>query len=226
MDAWQGYSPRDFLLFSERTYWRLFELHNEALWPLHAVALPAIALLLAAALLGWRRAGLATGAVLALGWAGVAVLFLDARYEPINWAIAWVGPVFMAQAALLLLLAPGLRFEPRTRQAAGGAALAVAALAWPLLAPVSGRPLVQAEVAGLAPDPTALATLGLVVLARPGWRRPALAIVPLLWLGLSAATLFTMRTPAAWAPLAALAAAIAALSLARPEDHGGGAPKP
>ena len=35
MADWLSYRPQDFLLFSPRTYWRLFELHNEALWPLH-----------------------------------------------------------------------------------------------------------------------------------------------------------------------------------------------
>ena len=31
---WWSYASRDFLLFSPRVYWRMFELHNEALWPL------------------------------------------------------------------------------------------------------------------------------------------------------------------------------------------------
>jgi hypothetical protein len=34
MQEWWSYRPGDFLLFSPRTYWRLFQLTNEALWPL------------------------------------------------------------------------------------------------------------------------------------------------------------------------------------------------
>ena len=34
MQEWWSYRPGDFLLFSPRTYWRLFQLANEALWPL------------------------------------------------------------------------------------------------------------------------------------------------------------------------------------------------
>ncbi len=37
MSEWWTYRPEDFLLFSPRVYWRMFELHNAALWPLHLV---------------------------------------------------------------------------------------------------------------------------------------------------------------------------------------------
>ena len=36
---WWTYSLRDFLLFSPRTYYRLFELYNAAIWPAQIVAL-------------------------------------------------------------------------------------------------------------------------------------------------------------------------------------------
>ena len=34
MSEWWTYTLSDFLLFSPRTYYRLFELHHRALWPL------------------------------------------------------------------------------------------------------------------------------------------------------------------------------------------------
>src|SRR5215212_2754101 len=48
MSEWWTYALEDFLLFSPRVYWRMFELHNEAVWPLHVVAL-----LLGSAILVW-----------------------------------------------------------------------------------------------------------------------------------------------------------------------------
>jgi hypothetical protein len=33
MSEWWTYTLSDFLLFSPRVYYRLFELHNHALWP-------------------------------------------------------------------------------------------------------------------------------------------------------------------------------------------------
>ena len=39
MSEWWTYRLESFLLFSERVYWRLFELHNAAIWPAQVVAL-------------------------------------------------------------------------------------------------------------------------------------------------------------------------------------------
>ena len=62
----------------------------------------------------------------------------------------------------------------------------------PLIAPLSGRPWTQAEVFGLAPDPTVIATLGVIVAAtRPNW---PLLVLPLLWCAISSLTLWTMES--------------------------------
>ena len=39
MSEWWTYRPSDFLLFSPRTYYRLFELYNAEVWPGHVLAL-------------------------------------------------------------------------------------------------------------------------------------------------------------------------------------------
>ncbi len=39
MGEWLTYSLSDFLLFSPRTYYRLFELYNRAIWPGQLIAL-------------------------------------------------------------------------------------------------------------------------------------------------------------------------------------------
>ena len=56
MSEWWSYRAEDFLLFSPRVYWRMFELHNAAFWPLHLLTLAAglIAILLIARRLGKR----------------------------------------------------------------------------------------------------------------------------------------------------------------------------
>jgi hypothetical protein len=96
-----------------------------------------------------------------------------------------------------------LRFES-TRWI--GIALTVYALAvHPLVATLSSRPWAQAEIFGLAPDPTVIATLGvLVAAARPNW---LLVILPLLWCIISGLTLWTMESPEA--PVIAVAGLLA-----------------
>jgi len=64
----------------------------------------------------------------------------------------------------------------------------------------------------IAPDPTAIATLGLLALAvRSRWT-VLLCAAPALWLAVSAATLLAMGAWQGWAVLAALLAGLAARS--------------
>ena len=45
MSEWWTYRPSDFLMFAPRTYWRLFELHNEAWWPAQPLLVLALSLI-------------------------------------------------------------------------------------------------------------------------------------------------------------------------------------
>jgi hypothetical protein len=212
MIEWWTYRPSDFLMFSARTWWRLFELHNAAAWPLPLLLLLGSAVLLVLV----QRPAVPTAvlrmalALLALAWAGVAWFFLWQRFAPIHWPAPVYAIAFAVQAAALLALAGradlGVVAGGRRRRA--GLILGWVALAYPLVAPLSGRPWAQAEVIALAPDPTALATLAVLLLAEPaaGFTKllaTALRIGASAWLLLSAATLFTMASPQGALPLAA-----------------------
>ena len=192
MDVWLDYSLSDFLLFSPETYWRLFEQMNEAVWPYQIVLLAAFAAVAVSCVFGWQRAGLATGTLLALSWVVTGLIFFEGFYAPVNWAISWFVPLIWVQAALLLLLAPRLDYATPSRINGLALVVVVLALAYPLIGVVSGRPIGQGEVAGIAPDPTAFLTLGLIGLAQPGWHRIVLSVLPGLWLIFSAATLYAL----------------------------------
>lgn len=219
MTEWWTYRPEDFLLFSARTYWRMFELHNAALWPL-PLAGPVLGALFL--LIAWRRpeAGRWIVAVLAILWALVGWSFVWSRYANINWAATWLAPLFPLEALLLLGAAfvqhplTVVRHGPAT---AVGLALVAVAVAYPLVAPLGGRPWGTAEIFGLAPDPTAIGTLGFaLLLAAPRWMVP----IPVLWCLLSGATLLTMGATEAWLPLGAAAASVfvAFVRRRRPEE--------
>lgn len=194
MSAWWAYRPSDLLMFSPRTYWRLFELHNAQWWPLHLLA---VALALAALGAWWRRgAAWPLWGVTAAAWGFVAWAFLLQRYAGIHWAAGFMAAAFGVQALLLAALAvtgrAGRRPGPAPRL--GLAVLLAALLLYPAAGLAWGRPWRQAEVFGLAPDPTVLATLGLLLLA-PAPRRLALvaAAVPLLWALYSGMTLWLLQ---------------------------------
>jgi hypothetical protein len=216
MSEWWSYRPSDFLLFAPRTYYRLVETYNIESWPWQAVAIAAALALVA---LAWRRArhaGRIVALVLAFAWGAVAWRFHWERYATINWAAVYFAGAFALQAALLawIGLVGGLDYGGTSRRRRyAGLALIVAALAvLPFAALAAGRPWRQLEIAGLSPDPTAILTLGLLLVARRAhW---ALYVVPVLWCLASGLTLWTMKAPDAFIPLlAALVAATAAVSL-------------
>jgi Family of unknown function (DUF6064) len=213
MSEWWTYRAEDFLLFSPRAYWRMFELHNAALWPLHVLALAAG--LIIVLLVAWRPRIYSPwlALLLAILWVFVGWSFLWNRYAAINWAAAYVAPTFAIEGALLFVAGPvldGLAFDRRgLARWTGYFILAFALAGQPLLAPLQGRGWAPSEVFGVAPDPTAIATLGLLLLAR-GRLLPLLLPIPVFWCLLSGMTLRTMGEPQAWALLGTLALATAA----------------
>ena len=213
MGEWASYSLSDFLLFAPRTYYRLFELYNAAVWPAQLAALAAGAAILALLRRGRAADGRVAAALLAACWLWVAVAFHAQRYATINWAAEWFAWAFALEAALLLAL--GSRLDLRATRS-GIALVAFALLLQPLFGPLLGRDWRALELFGLAPDPTTVATLGALACAR-GPVRWALAAIPLLWCAVGGATLWTMGAPDALVLPAA--GALALLALARPRPR-------
>ncbi|CAB3788013.1 DUF6064 family protein [Pararobbsia alpina] len=205
------YSAEDFLLFSPRSYWRLIERHNEALWPAQVLALLAGAAIVLCLFRPRPWSGRAVAGVLTVAWGWVAWSFLWGTYATINWAAAYVAPVFVLQALLLVGVGARLRwsFERSMRGFAGLGLFLYALVLHPCAGLALGRSIWAVEVFGIMPDPTAIATLGLVLMASgrgAGW----LFFVPVAWCVASWATLQTMGTPDAWVPLLAVGLAIGA----------------
>ena len=215
MSEWWTYRLEDFLLFSPRVYWRMFELHNAQFWPLHLLTLAAGLVIATLAFRQRRSAASLAGLILAAFWIFVGWSFLWERYAAINWAIVYVAPAFGLEALLLAIAAAygALAFDRRDLAARCGLAVAAVALIfYPLLPFPFGRPWTAAEVFGIAPDPTAAATLGLLLTG--SGRFPLLLVpIPLAWLLLSGLTLNTMGDPQSWIPLAAAAAALIGLGV-------------
>lgn len=194
MSEWWTYRPSDFLMFSARTWGRLVESWNEALWPWQWAMLAAGLSMLAAAARDPRRGRPWAIAVLAVAWAWVGWAFHWERFADVNTGARWFALAFGAQAVLLLAL--GFRSAsgaPPTGTRGLGLTLAALALLYPLLSPLSGRGWSQAEVAGAMPEPTALFTAGLL-LASPQRHRAPLLVIPVLALIVGGTTQWLLRT--------------------------------
>jgi hypothetical protein len=202
MSEWWTYTLSDIQSFSLHSYYRLFELYNAAIWPAQTVAL-ALGLGIWGLLRRaepWRERLIAT--IVAVCWLWVAIAFHAHRYATLTWSARYFAWGFGIEAALLLwtgAVRGRLAFE---RRPWGLAIFLFALVVQPLIGPLLGRTWRQAEIFGVAPDPTAIATLGILLLAA-GRVRWELMVLPLLWCAISGATLLSMKAPDAGIPLAA-----------------------
>ncbi len=122
-------------------------------------------------------------------------------------------PAFVAEGLLILALG-GLAGRLRVAVRGGvrgwiGLVLFLYALAvHPLVAVIGGRPP-QVELFGIAPDPLAIATLGLLTLGTGGGAAWLLSVVPAIWCVISGVTLSALGAVEGWIPLIAVALATA-----------------
>ncbi|HEX6137139.1 MAG TPA: DUF6064 family protein [Casimicrobiaceae bacterium] len=214
MSEWWTYRPSSFLPFSPRTWFRLHELYNGEIWPLQLVALALGAAILVLAMRGGTGSGRWIAAILAACWTFVAWAFHYRHYATINWAASYFAVAFAIEALLLAwigVVRGALAFAPQTAvQRAGVLLAAFALLAEPAIGPLLGRSWSQTEVFGTAPDPTAVATMGVLLAAdRLCW---PLLVVPLLWCAVSGGFQWAMALPDALVvPLLAATALLLAL---------------
>ena len=196
MSEWWTYSLSDFLMFSSRSYYRLIESYNAAIWPAHVLALVAGLVVIGAIARPRQNLQRIAALVLAATWGWVAWAYHLERYAEINTAAPYFAAAFAVQALLLCWLAfkPGNAVPPPQRMALGLAGLAICA--YPLLALARDNGgWHQAEVFGIVPDPTVVATLGVLL----AWRAPAIFwLIPVLWCLVSGATLMELKVGHAW----------------------------
>jgi FtsH-binding integral membrane protein len=156
--------------------------------------------------------GRVVAALFAACWLWIGWAFHYERYAQINWVATWIGAAFALQAGLFVGVGViGGRFgfdrpNGRTRLFAI-ALIAIVVVGYPLLAPLTGRAWASAEAFGVAPDPTALATVASLALAR-GRIRWLLLAVPLLWCVFTALTLRAMKSPEFFVVIAVAALAL------------------
>lgn len=220
MSELSSYELTDFLPFSPEVYARLFTLHNEAVWPAHLLAaLMAVFL----AWRAWKGDGRTVALLLAVAWGFVGWFFFFERYQSLLWAAPYLGTAFFVEAALLVLVAWCDRFElARSRDwpfRVGMGLVASGMLGVPLVAPFFGRAWTGVEVFAVAPDPTVVVTLGLLVAAaRPRW---ILMVVPVSWCVVTALTALAMQTSSGVSAAVLGGAALLAMvwRAVAPNDH-------
>ena len=179
------------LSFDAEVLSALFAEINQSLWPWQIACVAAALAALWLAVLRHRWAGRGIGAILAGAWLVCGLVFHLTYFADIGFTAPAYGALFLAQAALLAW-SLGVRgrtafaFRPGVAAWAGGLAITYALVAMPLIA-ILGGDLETTRVVALAPGPTAVFTLGLLMLATA--RIPVhLLLLPCLWCLIAGAT--------------------------------------
>lgn len=197
---WRTYSVEDFVPFTPEVYFRLIERVNEAQWPLQLPMLLGGAAVLV--LLHFDR-GRTAGALLAIGWFWAGIAFFIRRYADLNWAGEYFGWAFCIQGLVLLACAATGQYRGRgagpvaAPQWLGFAIAGYGLAVYPFLAVFGGGGWGQSEVFGIHPDPTAITTLGILLIAAKGWSLWIACVIPILWCIAGGLTLWVLEAP--WA---------------------------
>lgn len=197
MEFLQSFSLRDLLIFSPESYFKLFELSNNALWPFH---IPLALLTIAALVLLYKRTQFGPRLILiwlGLVWAFVAYSYFGLYFSQLSTYADKISYVFWAQTCFLLIVALTTNHElirnlktpiKQWKLQLGGGLILYGLLIHPFVSlSLWNQPLSRIELFSIAPDPTAIATIGFILLL-PVRLYLLLIAIPVLWL------LFSMMT--------------------------------
>ena len=179
--------------FTPAQFFSVFAEYNAAIWPLQILA---YGLGLIAVFALWRnvsRADKVILPVLAILWAVNGVGYHLSFFSEINPLASAFGVAFVLQAVMFaaaVVFPNDLRWKlgRDIRSALGVLCIVYALLIYGVLGWRAGHGLMAGPLFGVAPCPTTIFTIGLLVLARGKWVS-WLSIIPMLWslVGLAAA---------------------------------------
>lgn len=181
------------LPFSSDDFFGVFSAYNLAIWPTQIFGYLLGLVAIMALFQKWRHASRLILWILAVMWAVNGIVYHYLFFSLINPAASLFAVFFTFQAFLQVVAASGsnkIRFSIgyNVRSFLGSATIVYATLVYPILGIRAGHGLVNGPVFGVAPCPTTIFTIGMLMLARGKWVA-RLAIIPLLWsiVGLAAA---------------------------------------
>jgi len=196
MSEWWTYDLSDLILFSSQTYYRLIEIYNSAIWPLQLVAILACIALLYLFRRPFKKFDKATVMIVTASWLWVAWAFHWQRFANIHWVASHYAFFFVVQAALfawagIFQNALHLPTYNKIQRRTGQSLVIFAFFIQPFLTILAGQNWKQIELFGISPEPTVVASIGLLLVYydRKFWW---LFIIPVLWCIVSAATFWVL----------------------------------
>ena len=184
------------LPFTTEEFFEVFARYNAALWPAQIGATGLGLVALALVLRPSSAANRAISLILAVFWLLMGIGYQLLFFAPVNTLAYAFGLVFVLQAILLALdgvIRSHIAFgaERGWRGWVAWALIAYALVIYPLVGLVGSHPYPRTPLFGVAPCPTTIFTLGLLLLSNAS---PRLFAIPLVWsaIGGSAAVLLAV----------------------------------
>lgn len=181
--------------FSIEDFFGVFARYNDAIWPVQLVAYAAGIAAIALLFTGPRWGRSVVLAILALFWAWNGIAYHWLFFAEINPAAYGFGTLFVVQAVFLAVAAVkggALRIDGRIsiRSVTAWALIIYATIIYEALGYVAGHGLLNGPLFGVAPCPTTIFTIGVLLLFQ-GRSVVLLALIPIIWalVGTSAAIL-------------------------------------
>jgi len=192
LEHFLSYSIIDFISISPEVYVNLFSRLNTTLWPGPLLLLLSGIGLLVALLKQWFRCAYL---ILGFAWLSCAYAFHFRLLSELNWVGYWIAVLFALQGMLFLIVA-WLRpeFELRQQKLAVLTLFAISlSLIFFLIVPVFfDRSWQSIEIFALAPNPTCVVSVGVLMTFKFRWQW-LLWLIPLLWMSLVLAVLYALR---------------------------------
>lgn len=206
------------LPFTAAEFFDVFARYNLAVWPaqwlLYGLALTATALVIRRPAVADR----AVNAILAVLWLWMGAVYHLGFFAAINPVATLFGAAFIAQAAIFLSTGVrsgrlAFRLTPGAEGIAGGALVAYALVAYPVIGYLSGHRYPAMPTFGV-PCPTTIFTCALLLwtAGRVPW---SVVFIPVAWAGVGTFAAFRLSVPQDYGLLAAGVAATVLLARRR-----------
>ena len=179
--------------FTIEQFLAVFATYNAAIWPFQIAAYGVVIVALWAVFVPQSRLVRLAFALMSILWAVTGIGYHLMFFATINPIAPVFAAFFVLQAVLFLASAARpedlqLRLGRDFRSIAGLATLSYALAIYPILGIWAGHGLLKGPMFGVAPCPTTIFTIGMLLIARGRWVI-WLSIIPILWsmIGLAAA---------------------------------------
>jgi hypothetical protein len=187
------------LPFTPEVFFANMAQYNEAIWPAQAVA---YVLGLVIVLLLFRPTSQSSrliAALLAGAWIWIGVVYHLKYFATINFAAPLFGLAFITEGLLIawsgvITRRVTFRFRADAAGFAGLTFVTFAIVVYPLLGWLAGHAWPRGAMFGVAPCPTTIFTMGLLLLTE-GRTPPHLAIIPVLWALVGGSAVWLLGVP-------------------------------